>query len=85
MHPYGVKCAFFQSPVEYFRHVIDATGLKKTPSMIKAVLDAPAPQLNQLGTFLGLRNYYGTFYPEVSNKVDVAASVALSAQSREIY
>ena len=29
--------------------------------MIKAILDAPAPQLNQLGTFLGLRNYYGRF------------------------
>ncbi|KAJ8013449.1 hypothetical protein DPEC_G00029910 [Dallia pectoralis] len=38
------KCAFFQSSIEYLGHVIDAQGLHKAPSKVKAILDAPVPQ-----------------------------------------
>ncbi|KAJ7995724.1 hypothetical protein DPEC_G00247560 [Dallia pectoralis] len=37
------KCAFFQSSMEYLGYVIDAQGLHKAPSKVKAILDPPVP------------------------------------------
>ncbi|XP_048059455.1 uncharacterized protein K02A2.6-like [Megalobrama amblycephala] len=56
------KCEFFKQSVEYLGHVIDADGLHKAPSKVRAVLEAPAPQnVSQLRSFIGLLNYYGRF------------------------
>ncbi|XP_039518223.1 uncharacterized protein K02A2.6-like [Pimephales promelas] len=56
------KCEFFKQSVEYLGHVIDADGLHKAPSKVRAVLEAPAPQnTSQLRSFIGLLNYYGRF------------------------
>ncbi|KAJ7990617.1 hypothetical protein DPEC_G00302250 [Dallia pectoralis] len=64
------KCAFFQSSIEYLGHVIDAQGLHKAPSKVKAILDAPVPQnVSQLRSFLGLLNYYGRFVPSLATKL----------------
>jgi len=38
------KCEFFQSSTEYLGHVIDATGLHKSLSKVKAVTETPAAQ-----------------------------------------
>ncbi|XP_039519644.1 uncharacterized protein K02A2.6-like [Pimephales promelas] len=56
------KCEFFKQSVEYLGHVIDADGLHKAPSKVRAVLEAPAPQnTSQLRSFIALLNYYGRF------------------------
>lgn len=61
------KCEFFQSSVEYLGHVIDATGLHKAPSKVKAIVEVTAPQnVSQLRSFLGLLNYYGKFIPDLA-------------------
>ncbi|XP_078419539.1 uncharacterized protein LOC144693571 [Cetorhinus maximus] len=60
------KCECFEPSVEYFRHIIDAAGLHKAPSKVKAIVDAPAPQnISQLCSFLGLLNYYRRFIPQL--------------------
>ena len=56
------KCAFVQSPVEYLGHSISAEGLQPTQEKVHALAEAPAPKnVSQLGSFLGLMNYYGKF------------------------
>ena len=44
-------------------------GLHKAPSKVKAILDATAPQI---------------LYPELGNKAEVTASVALSGQNMKM-
>lgn len=64
------KCEFFQSSVKYLGHVIDAEGLLKVPSKVKAIMDVPAPKnVSQLRSYLGLLNYYGRFIPNVSSRL----------------
>ncbi|XP_053894461.1 uncharacterized protein K02A2.6-like [Malaclemys terrapin pileata] len=61
------KCEFFQSSVEYLGHIIDATGLRKAPEKVKAIVEAPPPQnVSQLCSFLGLLNYYGKFISQLA-------------------
>jgi hypothetical protein len=62
------KCEFFQDKVSYVGHVIDATGLHKSPEKIKAVKDAKRPEnVTQLRSFLGLVNYYHQFIDKLSS------------------
>ncbi|XP_031422660.1 uncharacterized protein K02A2.6-like [Clupea harengus] len=62
------KCEFFKSSVEYLGHVIDAQGLHKAPSKVRAITGAPAPQnVSQLRSYLGLLNYYGKFIPNLAS------------------
>lgn len=61
------KCEFFQPPVEYLGHIIDATGLHKAPAKAKAIVEAPPPQnVSQLRSFQGLLNYYGKFISQLA-------------------
>ncbi|KAL2077680.1 hypothetical protein ACEWY4_027184 [Coilia grayii] len=61
------KCEFFRSSLEYLGHIIDSSGLHKSPDKIRAIVDAPMPtDISQLRSFLGLINYYGRFVPNLS-------------------
>lgn len=62
------KCEFFKDQVEYLGYTIDKSGLKKTQSKIKAIVNAPVPtNVNKLQSFLGLVNYYRNFVPNASS------------------
>ena len=53
------KCAFFETKVQFLRHVISQNGLEADPEKFKANRKFPAPQ-NQtdVKSFLGLCAYY---------------------------
>ncbi|KAI2646093.1 Transposon Ty3-I Gag-Pol polyprotein [Labeo rohita] len=64
------KCEFFCPAVEYLGHVIDGSRLRKAPSKVKAILEAPAPQnVSQLWSFLGLLTYYAKFVPNLATRL----------------
>ena len=55
------------SRVKYLGHFISAE-LHPSPGKVKAIVEASTPQnVNQLGTFLGLINYYGKFLPNLAS------------------
>nr|XP_034838819.1 uncharacterized protein K02A2.6-like [Maniola hyperantus] len=61
------KCEFFKDEVSYLGYIINKDGLKKSPSKVKAILEASVPtNVNQLQSFLGLVNYYRSFVPSAS-------------------
>ncbi|XP_048854231.1 uncharacterized protein K02A2.6-like [Brienomyrus brachyistius] len=67
LHLKREKCLFFQESVEYLGHIIDATGLHKSPEKVRAIVEAPAPgDVSQLRSFLGMLNYYGRFIPDLA-------------------
>ena len=62
------KCTFMLPSVEYLGHTISAEGLQPTTEKVRAIVDAPAPQIvSQLRSFLGWVNYYGKFLPKLSS------------------
>ncbi|XP_051962904.1 uncharacterized protein K02A2.6-like [Xyrauchen texanus] len=61
------KSEFFKTSLEYLGHVIDASGLHKSPDKLRAIAETPAPvNVNQLRSFLGLVNYYARFVPNMA-------------------
>ena len=61
------NCSFMLPSVEYLGHVIDSVGLHPTQAKVKAIKEAPNPQIvAELCSFLGLINYYGKFLPNLS-------------------
>ena len=61
------KCEFLKTRVEYLGYCIDAEGLHKSLTKVKAVVNAPRPRnQQQLRSFLGLVNYYGKFISSLS-------------------
>lgn len=67
LHVKPEKSEFFKSSLEYLGHVIDAAGLHKSPDKLHAIAEAPAPvNVSQLGSFLGLINYYARFVPNLA-------------------
>ena len=61
------KCEFFRDRVQFCGHEIDSEGLHKMQEKIEAVVNAPRPEnASQLGSFLGLVNYYNRFLPNAS-------------------
>ncbi|CAK1588892.1 unnamed protein product [Parnassius mnemosyne] len=62
------KCEFFKDEISYLGHVIDKTGVRKSPEKVKTILEAPKPNnVLQLQSFLGLANYYRNFVPNASS------------------
>ena len=56
----------FSETLEYLGHIIDATGLHKSPDKMCAIVNAPLPtNTRQLRSFLGLINYYARFVPNL--------------------
>jgi hypothetical protein len=61
------KCVFLQSSVEYVGHLVDFKGIHPLPSKVFALRHAPTPQsAEELGTFLGVLNYYHDYVPMLS-------------------
>ena len=64
------KCEFFKEKITFCGHDIDSHGLHKSPEKVEAVLKAPRPcNVAELGSFLGLVNYYNRFLPNLSTVV----------------
>ena len=61
------KCFFLRPSITYLGHVIDKEGLHPTQEKIQAIKEAPRPRnVTELRSFLGLINYYGKFFPNLS-------------------
>jgi hypothetical protein len=72
LEEYGVqlklgKCFFLKPSVEYLGFIVDAEGLHGTPAKMEAIRKAPRPtNVQELGSLLGLVNYYGKFIPHLA-------------------
>lgn len=61
------KCQFFANEIEYCGYLIDKTGIHKVKKKITAIQDMPRPEnKDQVRSFVGLVNYYGRFFPNLS-------------------
>lgn len=61
------KSEFLVDKIEYCGYVIDKSGIHKMASKVEAIQNAPKPQnKSQLRSFIGLVNYYGRFFPNLS-------------------
>ncbi|XP_053383801.1 uncharacterized protein K02A2.6-like [Mercenaria mercenaria] len=61
-----LKCAFFQSRIEFCGHEIDGDGLHKTDEKVNAIVNAQVTNLKELRSFLGLVQYYAKFLPNLA-------------------
>ena len=62
MNPH--KSKFFQSSVEYLRHVILEYRISLLPHHTATVADFLVPEdVNQLQCFVGIANFYQSFLP----------------------
>ena len=62
-----VKCEFFKSEVEFLGHVINRTGIRKTPEYIEKVAQYPRPKTKgELREFLGFINFQRKYLPNCS-------------------
>lgn len=61
------KCQFFSKQIQYCGYVIDRYGIHKEQKKIDAVQNMPVPEnKDQVRSFVGLVNYYGRFFPQLS-------------------
>ena len=61
------KCEFFKSEVEFLGHIINRSGIRKTPEYVQKVSDYPRPNTKgELREFLGLVNFQRKFLPNCS-------------------
>ena len=64
------KCQFFEEKIEYCGYIIDRRGIHKVQKKIDAVQNMPVPQnKDQVRSFVGLVNYYGRFFPQLSTTI----------------
>ncbi|XP_058444176.1 uncharacterized protein K02A2.6-like [Malaya genurostris] len=61
------KCQFFANEIEYCGYLINKEGIHKVKKKIDAVQNMPVPEnKDQVRSFVGLVNYYGRFFPNLS-------------------
>lgn len=61
------KCEFMVSNIEFLGYRVDREGRHPTDEKIAAISKAPSPRnVAELGSYLGLLNYYGHFIPNLS-------------------
>ena len=64
------KCKFGQTSVDYLGHTITPDGITPKEDLVRAIIDAPAPEgKDQLRSFLGLCEYISKFIRNFANKV----------------
>lgn len=64
------KCEFFKEQVNFLGHIIDRTGIRKSPEFVQKVLDVPLPKTaEELRSFLGLVNYQRKYVPYCSEVI----------------
>lgn len=62
------KSQFIQNEIEYCGYKINRLGIHKLNSKIEAIQKAPQPKnITELQAFLGLVNYYGRFFKNLSS------------------
>ncbi|XP_058828320.1 uncharacterized protein K02A2.6-like [Topomyia yanbarensis] len=62
------KCHFFANEIEYCGYLINKTGIHKVKRKITAIQNMPVPEnKDQIRSFVGLVNYYGRFFPNLSS------------------
>uniref|UniRef100_A0A1X7VRX0 Uncharacterized protein n=1 Tax=Amphimedon queenslandica TaxID=400682 RepID=A0A1X7VRX0_AMPQE len=62
------KFIFLSPSVEYLRHVINKTGLHRSPEKLRAIKEAPEPiNFTELKSFIGLITYYSKFLSNLSS------------------
>ena len=60
---------FEQQQVEYLGYRIDTIGIHPTKNKVHAISEAPTltpANITQLGSFVGLMNYYAKFIPQAA-------------------
>lgn len=61
------KSKFFQDEINFLGHKINSEGLHKTNEKISSVVNAHVPKdVYEVKSFLGLVNFYGKFFPNLS-------------------
>lgn len=63
------KCKFAEKTVTYIRHEICDTGIKPKAKLVEAIVNSPTPKSkDELGSFLGLAEFYSKFVNQFSQK-----------------
>ncbi|XP_033126304.1 uncharacterized protein K02A2.6-like [Anneissia japonica] len=76
LEKYGVrvkkqKCEIGKPSVVYLGHKIDGNGIHPTSDKVEAIAQASSPtNITELRSYLGLLNYYGKFFPNVSTVIN---------------
>lgn len=61
------KCDFFSDRIEYCGYMVDKDGIHKLRDKVDAIQNMPVPKnRDQVRSFVGLINYYGRFFPNLS-------------------
>ncbi|XP_053698835.1 uncharacterized protein K02A2.6-like [Sabethes cyaneus] len=61
------KCTFFANEIEYCGYLINKDGIHKVQKKVEAIQNMPIPEnKDQVRSFVGLVNYYGRFFPNLS-------------------
>uniref|UniRef100_H3AL86 ribonuclease H n=1 Tax=Latimeria chalumnae TaxID=7897 RepID=H3AL86_LATCH len=64
------KCTFMEAEVTYLGYHINAEGLQPVAEKACAIARAPEPtNVHELGSYLGLLNYYRRFIPNLSTRL----------------
>ena len=62
------ECKFLQDSVEYYGHLISATGLRRADSKVRGTAKMPQAQdVKQLWSFLGMVQYYVKYLPDLAS------------------
>ena len=68
VHANMEKCEFQKDRIEYLGFEIDRTGIRPAQKKCEAITNVPTPRnVEQLGSFLGMIQYYGKHIPNMSS------------------
>ena len=78
------KCAFFQTKVQFFEHIVSKDGLQADPEKINVVLKYPTPtNQTDVKSFLGLASYYRSYvtdFAEIARPLHKASETSFEFQ-----